>query len=91
MMRRKKAVERSASVDVPKGQIKKTVGLAVRIHEGRHASKEIKASLRKLGLKEKYDAVFVKLDSAGIGECFRRAFLLLRLRSSMIHFHIATY
>ena len=43
-----------------------TVGIVVRIHEGRHSSKEIKEDLRKLGLNKKYDAVFMKLDEKNI-------------------------
>lgn len=69
MKRRQKQVERrTRGVKVPKGSIKKTVGFAIRIHQGRHASDEIKASLRKLGLNKKYDGIFVTLDDAGIGK-----------------------
>lgn len=66
MKRRQREVARCKTVKVPKGSIQTTVGLAVRIHEGRHASDEITAALRKLGLTKKYDAVFVRLDEAGI-------------------------
>lgn len=57
-----------ARVDVPKGAIKDTVGVIVRIHAGRHSSDEIKASLRGMGLAKKYDAVFTKLDA----ECIKK-------------------
>ena len=68
MKRRQREVERSTRgpPKIQKSAIKKTVGFAVRIHEGRHASDEIKLALRKLGLKAKYDGIFVKLDEAGI-------------------------
>lgn len=68
MNRRKSQVDaRSKSSIVPKKLIKETVGFAVRIHGGRHSSEEIKKQLRALGLQKKYDAIFVKLDNAGIG------------------------
>jgi hypothetical protein len=66
MNRRKKQVERK-NTPVPKTAIKSTVGFAIRIHTGKHASKEIKSELYKLGLTKKYDATFVKLDAEGIG------------------------
>jgi large subunit ribosomal protein L7e len=67
MKRRQREVEmRTRGVKVPKGSIRATVGFAIRIHEGRHASDEIKAALRKLGLKAKYDGIFFKLDEPGI-------------------------
>jgi hypothetical protein len=67
MMRRKRAVEKK-TLPVKKSLIKGTVGVAIRIHTGKHASPQIKAELNKLGLTKKYDAVFVKLDAAGIGK-----------------------
>jgi len=68
MKRRQREVEQRTKgpPKVHKSSIKKTVGFAVRIHQGRHASDEIKLSLRKLGLRAKYDGIFVKLDEAGI-------------------------
>jgi cytochrome c biogenesis protein ResB len=68
MLRRKKAVERK-NTPVPKELIKSSVGLAVRIHAGKHSNIMIKSELIKLGLNKKYDAVFVKLDAEGIGKC----------------------
>ena len=69
MNRRKSVVEaHTRGTIVPKSQIKKTVGVAVRIHGGRHSNEIIKAELKALGLNKKYDAVFVKLDNDGIGE-----------------------
>jgi len=67
MLRRKKAVERKKTPE-PKALIKKTVGLAVRIHAGKHTNPMIKSELMKMGLMKKYDAVFVKLDAEGIGK-----------------------
>lgn len=68
MNRRKSVVEaHTRGSIVPKSQIKKTVGVAVRIHGGRHSNELIKAELKALGLNKKYDAVFVKLDNDGIG------------------------
>jgi large subunit ribosomal protein L7e len=66
MKRRRRETERRVHVDVPRGQLQGTVGVAVRIHEGRHSSSEIKEALRKLGLTKKYDAIFVHLDEEGI-------------------------
>lgn len=66
MKRRKRETERRSHPDVPKSDIRLTVGVAVRIHEGRHSSTEIKEELRKLGLSKKYDAVFIRLDENGI-------------------------
>ena len=68
MLRRKKAVERK-NTPVPKELIKSSVGLAVRIHAGKHSNIMIKSELMKMGLNKKYDAVFVKLDAEGIGKC----------------------
>ena len=34
----------------------------VRIHEGRHSNQEIKKSLKAMGLNQKYEGVFMKLD-----------------------------
>ena len=67
MQRRRKLTERRVLGNVPKAQLRKTVGFAVRIHEGRHAAGQIKSELRELGLNKKYDAIFVKLDDEGIG------------------------
>jgi len=68
MNRRKSQIEKKTKSDlVPKSSMKKTVGVAIRIHGGRHSSKVIKAQLDKLGLKSKYDAIFFKLDRDGIG------------------------
>ena len=66
MKRRKRETSRRAHVDVSKSDMLETVGIVVRIHEGRHSSKEIKEDLRKLGLNKKYDAVFMKLDEKNI-------------------------
>lgn len=68
MLRRKKVVERK-NTPVPRVLIKNTVGLAVRIHAGKHSNIMIKSELIKMGLNKKYDAVFVKLDAEGIGKC----------------------
>jgi len=67
MLRRKKAVERKKTPE-PRALIKSTVGLAVRIHAGKHTNPMIKSELMKMGLNKKYDAVFVKLDAEGIGK-----------------------
>ena len=66
MKRRKREIDRRSHLDIPKSDIRQTVGVAVRIHEGRHSSPEIKDELRKLGLSKKYDAIFIRLDEAGI-------------------------
>lgn len=65
--RRKRQTEKRTTVAVPASSLKKTVGLVVRIHGGRHAAPEIKTELREMGLVRKYDAVFVRLDAEGIG------------------------
>jgi len=64
--KRQDAMRKNGSVK--KSQIRDTVGFAVRIHEGRHSSPEIKAALSKMGLRKKYDGIFYKLDEAGIGQ-----------------------
>ena len=66
MKRRKRETLRRAHVNVSKSDMLGTVGIVVRIHEGRHSSKEIKEDLRKFGLNKKYDAVFMKLDEKSI-------------------------
>ena len=66
MERRKRMAEKRSSVDVPKDSIQSTVGIAVRIHAGRHAAPEIKKALREMGLNKKYDAVFLRLDAEQI-------------------------
>jgi large subunit ribosomal protein L7e len=70
MARRRSQVEATTTGSlIPKGdKMKDTVGFMVRIHMGRHASKEIKKQLRELGLNKKYDAAFVKLDRDGIAK-----------------------
>lgn len=67
MQRRQREVQRKKTVTMAGDVLKQTVGLVVRIHEGRHASKEIKEFLRQLGLREKYDATLMKLDESTIG------------------------
>ncbi len=67
MRRIKRANEKKKISPVPKESIKSTVGLIVRIHEGRNASAEIKQTLRNLGLSKKYDAVFSSLSASDIG------------------------
>ena len=49
-------------------EIQSTVGFVVRIHEARNSNQEIKTALRKLGLHNKYDGVFIRLDEAAIGK-----------------------
>ena len=66
MERRKKQASKRKTVDVPKGSLKKTVGLAIRIHVGRHTSDEIKKELSALDLNAKYDAKFLKLNEETI-------------------------
>ena len=68
MERRKRIAEKRVSVDVPKGSLQNTVGLVVRIHAGRHASDDIKKTLRSYGLNKKYDAIFMHLDK----DCIRK-------------------
>jgi hypothetical protein len=66
--RRQREVSRRRFAKIPSGSMKDTVGLVVRIHEGRNSSKAIKNKLRELGLNDKYDAVFMKLDDDNISE-----------------------
>ena len=66
MQRRMRKAESRKSPALGGNKIQKTTGFAIRIHEGRHSSPEIKAALRDMGLTKKYDACFVKLDEAGI-------------------------
>ncbi len=69
MNRRKNTVaQKTKAAIIPKNEYKQTVGFVVRIHEGRHSNEEIKKELKNMGLSKKYDAVFMKLDRAGIGK-----------------------
>ena len=65
-MKREVEVRKRPTVD--ESEIKDTVGFMVRIHEGRFSNLEIKDTMRKLGLRKKYDGCFVKLDAAGLGQ-----------------------
>jgi hypothetical protein len=68
MLRRKNKIEAKTKAPlVLKGSMKSTVGVAVRIHGGKHSSPLIKNELEKIGLHKKYDAVFFRLDRNGIG------------------------
>lgn len=62
MKRLQRQAERKTKSLLGNLQVKNTIGLVIRIHEGRHSSKEIKDELKKLGLYKKYDAIFMKLD-----------------------------
>jgi hypothetical protein len=79
MERRKREVERRHRAKVPEGSIKDTVGIVIRIHEGRHSSEIIKKQLRSLGLTTKYEAVFMKLDEDCISNIPTQLFLFKRL------------
>ena len=69
MLRRKNKIEAKTKAPlVPKGLMKSTVGVAVRIHAGKYSSSLIKNELEKIGLLKKYDAVFFRLDRNGIGK-----------------------
>jgi len=64
MERRAREAARRVKADVPRKELRTTVGVIVRIHGGRHSSDEIKKTLRDMGLNKKYDSIFVKLDEA---------------------------
>jgi len=66
MERRKRQAAARSNVNVPKSALKKTVGLVVRIHAGRHTDSGIKKELAAMGLVKKYDAKFLKLDEEAI-------------------------
>ena len=66
MERRKRQAAARSTVKVPKGSMKKTVGLVVRIHAGRHTDASIKKELQKMGLNKKYEAKFMVLDETAI-------------------------
>jgi ribosomal protein L30/L7E len=68
MNRRKRETERRTTIAIPSSAVKFTVGIAIRIHAGRHTSPEIKSELQKLGLKRKYQAVFVNLNQETVGK-----------------------
>ncbi len=70
MHRRKRATEKRTKIAIPQASVKTTVGFVVRIHAGRHAAKEIKNELWKLGLLKKYDGVFMNLNQENIGKKF---------------------
>jgi hypothetical protein len=66
--RKKSQVAANLNKAIPNAPLSDTVGFAVRIHEARHSSKDIKAELREMGLGKKYDSVFFKLDTEGLGK-----------------------
>jgi hypothetical protein len=68
MNRRKRQVDKRQTIAIPSSEVKKTVGFAVRIHAGRHASPEIKGELRALSLIRKYDGVFINLTKENTGK-----------------------
>ena len=61
--RKKRETQRKVSL-VASREMKQTVGIVVRTHEGRHSSKNIKQELKKMGLAKKYDAVFTRINEA---------------------------
>ena len=70
MVRKKRHVENNTGKKNKemKNEIIKTssIGLVIRIHEARHASKDIKKALSSLKLYKKYDARFIALDDLSI-------------------------
>jgi 60S ribosomal protein uL30 len=66
MQRRARKAETRNAPALNGHELQETTGFVVRIHEGRHSAPEIKAALRDMGMTKKYDAMFVKLDEAGI-------------------------
>ncbi len=77
MQRRKRQENKRARVSVPQREIKPTCGFVVRIHQGRHASDDIKNYLRELKLNKKYDAKFIRLDEENIGKLTLFSFFIL--------------
>lgn len=49
-----------------KDRLKTTVGFVIRILEGKNSSKAVLNELKKLGLNQKYDGAFYKLDEQGL-------------------------
>jgi hypothetical protein len=70
MKRKEKLMERRTSKSVAKMLNGSTVALVIRIHAGKHSSDEIKKTLKHMHLKNKYDAVFVRLDEAKLSKVF---------------------
>jgi hypothetical protein len=64
IMRKKRESVRSR-IRKPK---KETVGFAVRVITGSNISKRVKAELENLGLNNKYDGIFVKLDGKNMSK-----------------------
>ena len=64
--RRKRQAAQRSTPKAASGQIRKTIGLIVRIHAGRHTDPGIKKELASMGLKKKYDAKFIKLDKQSL-------------------------
>jgi large subunit ribosomal protein L7e len=68
MQRRERQQARRVHCSVPASELKATCGFVVRIHQGRHASDEIKNALREMKLNKKYDAKLIRLDEATIAK-----------------------
>jgi ribosomal protein L30/L7E len=54
---------------VNKKLTRSTVGFVVQINAANEASKDIQKELRKLGLKKKFDAVFINLTEEVFRKC----------------------
>ena len=62
----RKLARKGSVVDT--NQVKNTVGFLVRVHEAKNATKSVKMQLKALGVPNKYDAVFIKLDQQMLGK-----------------------
>ena len=68
MERRKKQIEKQSSKTIKRTISKDTVGLMVRLHDGKNLTGALKAELRELKLNKKYDAQFINLNEENISK-----------------------
>lgn len=64
---RKKTQTEKTQAIIKKTNIENTVGFIVRIQEARNTNKLVKKELADLGLNEKFEGTFFKLDEEGLG------------------------
>lgn len=64
--RKRRKVEKESSAKVAKVIVKSSVGLVIRISDGKNIAGSLKGQLRELRLNNKYEAKFVKLDEEAL-------------------------
>ena len=90
MERRKKQIEKQSSKTIKRTISKDTVGLMVRLHDGKNLTGALKAELRELKLNQKYDAQFINLNEENISK-FAYGYVVYLLTYSPYCFIIHNY